>query len=132
MTTDYDAIAEEYKEAETATWRQYIESFTLMGLLGDLTGKTVVDWACGEGFYTAPAPSTRGRKGYWHRSVRADDRAGPRPGGPAPPGDRVPRRRRARPGAAGGNTTWPSPPTCSTTPATAMSWAPCAGASRAV
>ena len=52
MTTDYDAIAERYRRAKQQPWRSFIESFTLMELIGDLTGLSVVDLACGEGFYT--------------------------------------------------------------------------------
>jgi toxoflavin synthase len=52
MPTDYDTIAEDYKRAKQQPWRSSIESFTLLGLVGDLTGKSVVDLACGEGFYT--------------------------------------------------------------------------------
>src|SRR5947209_8532847 len=52
MTTDYDAIAERYRRAKQQPWRSFIESFTLLGLAGDLTGRAVVDLACGEGFYT--------------------------------------------------------------------------------
>jgi len=52
MTTDYDPIAEQYKRSKLQPWRIYIESFTLMSLIGDASGKTVVDLACGEGFYT--------------------------------------------------------------------------------
>src|SRR3954470_9318476 len=52
MTTDYDAIAEEYRRAKLQPWRRFIESFTLMGLVGGLSGEAVVDLACGEGFYT--------------------------------------------------------------------------------
>ena len=52
MTTDYNTIAAEYKEAKQQAWREHVESFTLFQLLGDLTGKSVVDLACGEGFYT--------------------------------------------------------------------------------
>ncbi len=52
MTTDYDAIAERYRRAKQQPWRSFIESFTLLGLAGDLTGQSVVDLACGEGFYT--------------------------------------------------------------------------------
>ena len=33
-------------------WRSHVESFTLMALVGDLAGKSVVDLACGEGHYT--------------------------------------------------------------------------------
>ena len=52
MTTNYDPIAELYKRAKQQPWRAHIEAFTLMRLIGDLTGKTVIDIACGEGFYT--------------------------------------------------------------------------------
>ena len=52
MTTDYDVIATRYRLAKQQPWRTAIESFTLMGLIGDLMGKSVVDLACGEGFYT--------------------------------------------------------------------------------
>jgi len=52
MTTDYDTIAQDYKRAKLQPWRHYIESFTLMGLVGGLAGKSVVDVACGEGYYT--------------------------------------------------------------------------------
>jgi toxoflavin synthase len=52
MTTNYDPIAEQYKRAKQQPWRAHIEAFTLMRLIGDPTGKTVLDVACGEGFYT--------------------------------------------------------------------------------
>ncbi|MBW1801568.1 MAG: class I SAM-dependent methyltransferase [Deltaproteobacteria bacterium] len=52
MTTNYDPIAEQYRQSKYQPWRTYIETFTLMGLIGDLSGKSVVDLACGEGFYT--------------------------------------------------------------------------------
>jgi SAM-dependent methyltransferase len=52
MPTDYDAIAERYRRAKLQPWRSFIESFSLLGLIGDLTGLAVVDLACGEGFYT--------------------------------------------------------------------------------
>lgn len=52
MPTDYNAIAERYKRAKQQPWRSFIESFTLLKLVGDLTGKMVADLACGEGHYT--------------------------------------------------------------------------------
>lgn len=52
MTTDYDPIAEDYQRAKQSPWRHHIEAFTLLGLLPDLTGKAVIDIACGEGYYT--------------------------------------------------------------------------------
>ena len=52
MTTDYDPIAEQYKRSKQQPWRTLIESFTLMDLIGDPRGMSVLDVACGEGFYT--------------------------------------------------------------------------------
>src|ERR1700752_3013699 len=52
MTTNYDPIAEQYRRSKRQPWRAYIEAFTLMRLIGNPTGKTVIDVACGEGFYT--------------------------------------------------------------------------------
>ena len=52
MTTDYDPIAELYKLSKQQPWRTHIEAFSLMQLIGDLAGKSVMDVACGEGFYT--------------------------------------------------------------------------------
>jgi ubiquinone/menaquinone biosynthesis C-methylase UbiE len=52
LTTNYDPIAEQYKRAKQQPWRAHIETFTLMKLIGDPTGKAVIDIACGEGFYT--------------------------------------------------------------------------------
>ncbi|MEW6036656.1 MAG: class I SAM-dependent methyltransferase [Pseudomonadota bacterium] len=52
MRTDYDPIAERYKRAKLQPWRNCIEAFTLLDLIGNLSGQAVVDVACGEGFYT--------------------------------------------------------------------------------
>lgn len=52
MTTDYNPIAEKYKRSKLQPWRTHIESFTLLELIGDLAGKSVLDVACGEGYYT--------------------------------------------------------------------------------
>ncbi len=52
MTTNYDPIAEQYKRSKQQLWRTYIEAYSLMQLIGDPTGKSVLDVACGEGFYT--------------------------------------------------------------------------------
>ena len=51
-TTDYDVIAEQYRQAKRQPWRIHIEAFTFLELIGDPRGKTVIDLACGEGFYT--------------------------------------------------------------------------------
>jgi len=52
METNYNTIAGQYQQSKYQPWRTYIESFTLMELIGDPTGKSVVDLACGEGFYS--------------------------------------------------------------------------------
>ena len=52
MTTDYDGIADQYKESKLEEWRTHIEQFTLLQMLGDVSGKSVLDFACGEGYYT--------------------------------------------------------------------------------
>ena len=52
MTNSYDPIAEQYKRSKLQPWRTYIECFTLMKLIGDPRGLTVLDVGCGEGFYT--------------------------------------------------------------------------------
>lgn len=52
MTTDYDPIVEQYKRSKQQPWRTYIECFTLTELIGNPQGKSVLDVACGEGFYT--------------------------------------------------------------------------------
>lgn len=52
MPTDYNAIAEQYKRSKLTPWRQYIEQYTYFEILGDVTGLSVLDLACGEGFYS--------------------------------------------------------------------------------
>jgi toxoflavin synthase len=52
MTTDYDLIAEQYREAKQQPWRSLVEEYSFLKLIGELNGKRVVDLACGEGFFT--------------------------------------------------------------------------------
>lgn len=52
MNTDYNPIAEQYKRSKQQPWRTFVECFTLMELIGDPHGLSVLDVACGEGFYT--------------------------------------------------------------------------------
>jgi toxoflavin synthase len=54
MTTDYnkDRVAEQYRQAKEQPWRWAVETYSLMGAVGDLRGKRVVDVACGTGFFT--------------------------------------------------------------------------------
>ena len=39
MSTDYDAIAKEYKRSKLAPWHSYIERYSLLNLLGEVRGK---------------------------------------------------------------------------------------------
>jgi ubiquinone/menaquinone biosynthesis C-methylase UbiE len=52
MTTNYDPIAEQYKRSKQQPWRTHIESFSLLELVGDPSGQSAADLACGEGFYS--------------------------------------------------------------------------------
>lgn len=52
MGTDYDLIAKQYKRSKQSPWRTYIEQHTILELLGDVRGKSVLDLACGEGYYS--------------------------------------------------------------------------------
>jgi SAM-dependent methyltransferase len=52
QTAQYDQIGSRYDEyARTATLKR-AESYTFFRMVGDLTGKRVLDLACGFGFYT--------------------------------------------------------------------------------
>jgi toxoflavin synthase len=52
MTTNYDPIAEKYKRSKQTPWRTDVECFTLLHTIGSVRGLSVLDVACGEGFYT--------------------------------------------------------------------------------
>src|SRR5210317_1307221 len=52
MTAQYDAIAEDYQATKESPLRRYIEAWSLFRMLGDVSGLSVLDLACGEGFYT--------------------------------------------------------------------------------
>jgi SAM-dependent methyltransferase len=52
MPTNYNAIAEKYQKASDNPIKQYIESYSFLQQLGDIRGKSVLDLACGEGYYT--------------------------------------------------------------------------------
>lgn len=48
----YDAIAREYQESKQLPFRIHVEAYTLVTLLGDVKGLSVLDLACGEGIYS--------------------------------------------------------------------------------
>lgn len=49
--TQYDAIASEYRDSKELPFRRFIERYTLFRMLGDIRDRTVLDLACGDGFY---------------------------------------------------------------------------------
>lgn len=48
----YDSIADQYKASKLLPFRRHIEEYTIFELMGDLRGKRVADFACGEGIYS--------------------------------------------------------------------------------
>jgi len=48
----YDAIAREYQDSKQLPFREHYEEHTIFHLLSDLTGRSVLDLACGEGIYS--------------------------------------------------------------------------------
>jgi hypothetical protein len=49
--TYYDTIAEPYQKVYELPQNQHIDAYTYFRSLGELTGKSILDLACGEGFY---------------------------------------------------------------------------------
>ena len=47
----YDTIAERYRDSKQLPFRYVVERYTVFQALGDLRNRTVLDLACGEGFY---------------------------------------------------------------------------------
>ncbi|WP_238559432.1 MULTISPECIES: class I SAM-dependent methyltransferase [Mycobacterium ulcerans group] len=54
MAIDYNQghIAEQYQQAKTQPWRERIETYSFLKHIGDVSGKKVLDVACGEGHFT--------------------------------------------------------------------------------
>lgn len=52
MKTDYNQISIEYQLSKLQPWRKHLEAYTFFGLLGDISNRSVLDLACGDGFYT--------------------------------------------------------------------------------
>ncbi|MYD87045.1 MAG: class I SAM-dependent methyltransferase [Acidobacteria bacterium] len=50
-TVLYDTIGERYRDSKRLPFSQHVERYTLVELLGDLRGQTVLDLACGDGGY---------------------------------------------------------------------------------
>lgn len=53
MTADqYATYAEDYEEVKSIPWVRHLETFTFLDAMGDVRGKTILDVACGSGYYT--------------------------------------------------------------------------------
>lgn len=52
MAQIYDSIAEQFKKFYSLPFALHIETYTHLNLIGDVTGKSILDLACGEGIYT--------------------------------------------------------------------------------
>ena len=50
--TQYDGIADLYQRSKGSPVRRFIETYTLLELVGNIAGLRVLDLACGEGFHT--------------------------------------------------------------------------------
>lgn len=51
MAIHYDNIAGQYQKSKTLPFRKYVEWYSYNNLLGNIAGESVLDLACGEGFY---------------------------------------------------------------------------------
>ena len=49
---EYNEIAEDYVDSKQLPFRKHVEEYSLFEMLGNIDGKSVVDLACGNGFYT--------------------------------------------------------------------------------
>ena len=48
----YDAIAGAYQRSKQSPIRRYVEGYSFFQMLGEVRGQSVLDLACGEGFYS--------------------------------------------------------------------------------
>jgi toxoflavin synthase len=55
MSSVYDTIAEDFKRSRMLPFRRHVEAYTYLTMIGPLTGKAVLDLACGEGAYSREA-----------------------------------------------------------------------------
>ncbi|MEH1913482.1 class I SAM-dependent methyltransferase [Nostoc sp.] len=52
MATVFDNIALQFQKLNKLPYRLYGEAYTYLNLIGDVAGKSILDLACGEGFFT--------------------------------------------------------------------------------
>ncbi|MFT7836592.1 methyltransferase domain-containing protein [Saccharothrix sp. BKS2] len=51
MSSQFDPLARAYEESFDLPWRRHLEAHTVLELLGDLPGRSVLDIGCGTGHY---------------------------------------------------------------------------------
>lgn len=52
MATNYNDIADDYQKTKDHPVKNYAEAFTFLQVLGDVQAKSILDLACGDGYYT--------------------------------------------------------------------------------
>jgi SAM-dependent methyltransferase len=52
VADEYDRISHHYQESKRLPFRSHVEAYSMLGLLPDLAGRSVIDLACGDGIYT--------------------------------------------------------------------------------
>jgi len=52
MTTNYNHLSDKYDQTKINPLRKYVDEFTLLNVLGNVRGKSVLDLGCGDGHYT--------------------------------------------------------------------------------
>ena len=52
QSAEYDEIAQSYKTSKQLDFRKKVEEYTLISLVGDVSGLSILDLACGEGIYS--------------------------------------------------------------------------------
>lgn len=50
--TNYDTLYEKYRYTKSNVVKKYSETFSFFEILGNIQGKTILDLACGDGYYT--------------------------------------------------------------------------------
>jgi 2-polyprenyl-3-methyl-5-hydroxy-6-metoxy-1,4-benzoquinol methylase len=52
MTTNYNHLSDTYDQTKISPLRKYVDKFTLLKVLGNVQDKSVLDLACGDGYYS--------------------------------------------------------------------------------
>lgn len=52
MPTNYNQLSDTYDQTKMSPLRKYVDEYTLLNVLGDVRGTSVLDLACGHGHYT--------------------------------------------------------------------------------